>query len=102
MTTIDEAMRLEDHSGTAEMTFELAVLEDACDQANVYWANWLWGRPQPPTFQPGSALCEKLAPCDECIIASVWSKWFAVLTAWDFVDALIGKDVRGLLDDRPH
>lgn len=81
-----------------EMAFQLAVLQDASQQADEYWGNWLWRREQ-PAFGPSGALVDAL--CDRYDTASIktaWRKWFDVLTSWEFVDALIGRDVRGILD----
>lgn len=81
-----------------EMAFQLAVLQDASQQADEYWGNWLWQREQPP-FGPSGGLVDAL--CDRYDMASIktaWRKWFDVLTSWEFVDALIGRDVRGILD----
>ncbi len=88
-----------DISRRDEMAFELAVLQDASHQADEYWGNWLWRREQ-PAFAPSGALIDAL--CDRYDMVSIkvaWGKWFDVLTSWEFVDALIGRDVRGMLDE---
>jgi hypothetical protein len=89
-----------DISRREEMAFELAVLQDASQQADEYWGNWLWQRDQ-PAFGPSGALIDAL--CDRYDMVSIkaaWRKWFDVLTSWEFVDALIGRDVRGMMDER--
>ncbi|HET9028685.1 MAG TPA: hypothetical protein VFN49_00785 [Candidatus Aquilonibacter sp.] len=88
-----------DMSRREEMAFQLAVLQDASQQADEYWGNWLWRRSQ-PSFGPSGALIDAL--CDRYDVATIkaaWRKWFDVLTSWDFVDALIGRDVRGMVDE---
>jgi hypothetical protein len=88
-----------DISRRDEMAFQLAVLQDASHQADEYWGNWLW-RSEQPIFGPSGPLVDAL--CDRYEIATVkmeWRKWFEVLTSWEFVDALIGRDVRGMLDE---
>ncbi len=82
-----------------EMAFQLAVLQDASQQADEYWGNWLWQREQ-PHFGPSGALIDAL--CDRYDVGTVkgaWRKWFDVLTSWEFVDALIGRDARGIVAD---
>jgi hypothetical protein len=89
-----------DISRRDEMAFQLAVLQDASHQADEYWGNWLWRREQ-PAFGPSGALMDAL--CDRyeiAVVKAAWRKWFEVLTSWEFVDALIGRDVRGMLDER--
>lgn len=89
-----------DISRREEMAFELAVLQDASRQADEYWCNWLWQREQ-PVFAPSAALIDALCDrYDMTTIKAAWSKWFDVLTSWEFVDALIGRDVRGMMDER--
>ena len=88
-----------DISRREEMAFQLAVLQDASQQADEYWGNWLWRRQQ-PSFGPSGALIDAL--CDRHDMDSIklaWRKWFEVLTSWEFVDALIGRDVRGMMDE---
>ena len=88
-----------DISRREEMAFQLAVLQDASHQADEYWGNWLWRREQ-PAFGPSGPLIDTL--CDRYDMATIkiaWRKWFEVLTSWEFVDALIGRDVRGMLDE---
>ena len=82
-----------------EMSFQLAVLQDASRQADEYWGNWLWQREQ-RSYGPSGALIDAL--CDRYDMASIksaWRKWFEVLTSWEFVDALIGRDVREMVRD---
>ena len=88
-----------DISRREAMSFQLAVLQDASQQADEYWGNWLWRRPQ-PAFGPSGALLDAL--CDRYDMESIklaWRKWFDVLTSYEFVDALIGRDVRGMMDE---
>ncbi len=88
-----------DISRREEMAFQLAVLQDASHQADEYWGNWLWQREQPvfgPSGQLIDALCDRY---DMATIKGAWRKWFDVLTSWEFVDALIGRDVRGMMDE---
>ncbi len=88
-----------DISRRDEMAFQLAVLQDASHQADEYWGNWLWQREQ-PRFGPSKPLFDTL--CDRYEMEAVyaaWRKWFDVLTSWEFVDALIGRDVRGMMDE---
>jgi hypothetical protein len=89
-----------DISRREEMAFQLAVLQDASRQADEYWGNWLWRREQ-PVFGPSGSLIDAL--CDRYEMATIktaWSKWFEVLTSWEFADALIGRDVRGMMGER--
>ena len=81
-----------------EMDFQLAVLQDACAQADRYWCNWLWKRSQ-PVYGPSVDLLNRCAPHDEAWVKSAWESWFSVLTSWDFADTLIGADLRALLVD---
>ena len=97
--TVFDSPTTPDISRREEMAFQLAVLQDASAQADEYWGNWLWQRPQ-PSFGPSGALIDAL--CDRYDMASIksaWRKWFEVLTSYEFVDALIGRDVRGMMDE---
>ena len=88
-----------DISRREEMAFQLAVLQDASHQADEYWGNWLWRRDQ-PSFGPSGALIDTLFDrYDMMTIKTAWRKWFDVLTSWEFVDALIGRDARGIMDE---
>lgn len=88
-----------DISRREEMSFQLAVLQDVSLQADEYWGNWLWQRTQPP-FGPSGSLVDQLCErYDMATIRSAWQKWFDVLTSWEFVDALIGRDVREIAAD---
>ncbi|MEO9262717.1 MAG: hypothetical protein ABI282_01365 [Candidatus Baltobacteraceae bacterium] len=95
---VDDAVSVAVPSGSGEMAFQLAVLEDASRQADIYWCNWMWHRMQ-PVFAPSEALLEAGIVRDSTVVCITWKRWFDVLTSWDFVDALIGRDVRDLLDD---
>lgn len=89
-----------DISRREEMAFQLAVLQDASHQADEYWGNWLWQRDQ-PAFGPSGALIDALFDrYDMSTIKIAWRKWFDVLTSWEFVDAIIGRDVRGMMGER--
>ncbi len=83
--------------GSGGMVLELAVLEDASQQADVYWCNVLWQRQQPP-FAPSRRLLERGDCCEIRSLEAMWQSWFDVLTSWEFGDALIGNDLRRLLD----
>ncbi len=94
-----DRMTTPDISRREEMAFQLAILQDASRQADEYWGNWLWRRDQ-PSYGPSGALIDAL--CDRYDIATIkgaWLKWFDVLTSWEFVDALTGRDIRGMLDE---
>jgi hypothetical protein len=94
-----ERPRAMDISRREEMTFQLAVLQDASQQADEYWANFLWRREQ-PAHGPSVALLDAL--CDRYDAESIkiaWRRWFEVLTSWEFVDALIGRDMREMMDE---
>lgn len=98
--TVFDGPSTPDISRREEMAFQLAVLQDASHQADEYWGNWLWQRDQ-PAFGPSGALIDAL--CDRYDMSTIkiaWRKWFDVLTSWEFVDALIGRDVRGMMDER--
>lgn len=97
--TVYDRLSTPDISRRDEMAFQLAVLQDASHQADQYWGNWLWRREQ-PGFAPSKTLFDTL--CDRYDIETVhaeWRKWFDVLTSWEFVDALIGRDARGIMDE---
>ena len=81
-----------------EMGFQLVILQDASAQADRYWCNWLWNRPQ-PAFGPSPDLLVRCAPHDASAVEAAWESWFSVLTSWDFADTLIGADLRALLAD---
>ena len=88
-----------DISRRDEMAFQLAVLQDASRQADEYWGNWLWRRDQ-PRFGPSRTLVDTLGDrYDMTTIYGAWRKWFDVLTSWEFVDALIGRDARNMMDE---
>lgn len=96
---VRDSLDVLDVSRREEMAFQLAVLQDASQQADEYWGNWLWQREQ-PSFGPSGSVVDAL--CDRYDMATIkhaWRKWFDVLTSWEFVDALIGGNVRGILDD---
>ncbi len=81
-----------------DMDFQLAVLQDACSQADRYWCNRLWNRAQ-PAFGPSPDLLVRCAPHDAASVKATWESWFQVLTSWDFADTLTGADLRTLLSD---
>ncbi len=88
-----------DISRRDEMAFQLAVLQDASRQADEYWGNWLWRREQ-PKFGPSKTLVDALRDRYEtATVFEEWHKWFDVLTSSEFVDALIGRDARGIMDE---
>ena len=90
--------RLAAPSGDCEMEFQLAVLRDACAQADRYWCNWLWHREQ-PYYSPSGSLLLQWADRDTAAIVGAWKSWFDLLTSWEYADSLIGCDVRELLDE---
>jgi hypothetical protein len=80
-----------------DMAFELVVLEDAVQQADIYWRNVFWSRPQ-PEFGPSTELLNQLAPrYGPGGVELAWQRWFDVLTSWEFADTLIGRDARTAL-----
>jgi len=81
----------------SDMEFQLAVLEDASAQADLFWCTALWRREQ-PNFHPSERLLDYAASRQIDEIRSVWNGWFAVLTSWEFAHALIGRDVRVHID----
>lgn len=81
-----------------EMSFELIVLEDVASHADLYWKNWLWRREQPEYAPSEEFLLSMQIHGDRPTIESAWRRWFGVLTSWEYVDALIGRDVRRLME----
>ena len=81
-----------------EMSFELIVLEDVATSADAYWKNWLWRRPQPAFGPTEEFLVRMQIHGDRETVEAAWLRWFGVLTSWEYVDALIGRDVRRLID----
>ena len=79
-----------------EMDFQLAVLQDACSQADRFWCNELWNRTQ-PQFGPSAELMKRCTPHDAHWVKTAWESWFSLLTSWDFADTLTGVDLRRLL-----
>lgn len=99
--TVDDRICASDTSRD-QMAFELDVLQDAQRQADCYWSNWLWCRTQ-PQFGPTQELLDRLsARYGRYAVDTEWRRWFAVLTSWEYVDAMMGRDVRRLLDDYDH
>lgn len=85
-----------------QMAFELVVLQDVQQSADAYWSNWLWCRPQ-PEFGPSDELLRAHGErMGEAVIRDEWHRWFEVLTSWEYVDAIMGRDVRRLLADYDH
>ncbi len=85
-------------SARDEMAFELAVLEDASRQAELFWRNWLWRRRQ-PGFGPSAEILDSFgARYGSGGVEEAWRRWFDVLTSFDYADAVIGHDVRLLFD----
>lgn len=80
------------------MNFEIAVLEDVSRAADVFWRNWLWRRRQ-PGFGPSPELLARFeGRYGTGGIVEAWSRWFEVLTSFDYADAVLGHDVRMLFN----
>lgn len=82
-----------DASSSDDMAFELAVLEDVSREADRYWRNFMWRRVQ-PGFHPSAELRARFEPrYGSGGVEEAWRRWFAVLTSFDYADAVLGHEL---------
>lgn len=75
------------------MAFELAVLEDVSRQADVFWRNFMWRRVQPGYAPSADLLARFGSRYGSGGVEEAWRRWFAVLTSFDYADAVLGREV---------